>query len=389
MALAVAAAGFTPGEADQLRRAIASWKRKLHTIKAFETKLIEGMVENKYPRKFAEQVFEQISGFSGYGFPESHAASFAHLVYASCWLKHHHPAAFAAALINSQPMGFYQPAQIVRDAQAHRVEVRPVNVNHSRWDCTLEAGSSGLAIRLGMRLVDGLAQADADRIADAVQSHGPFSGMDALWRASGVGVKSLRLLAEADAFGSMSLTRQQALWEVQALKGGLAPLFDERPVSEAFSIEHAPPPKLPPVSPQVTVLDDYRSVGLSLKAHPVSFIRDQLAGMGVTINAALADEASCPKGRKITVAGIVLVRQRPSTASGIVFFTIEDETGIANLIVRPHTFDKFRRAARHSRMIACEGTIERAGMVVHVQAKAIRSIDGLSADLAFTSRDFH
>jgi len=389
MSMAVVAAGFTPGEADQLRRAIASWKRSAKAILVFEKKLIEGMTERGYTRLFAEQVFQQISGFAGYGFPESHAASFALLVYSSSWLKRHHPAAFAAALINSQPMGFYQPAQIVRDAQAHGVEVRPVDVNHSHWDCTIEPGTGGPALRLGLRLVSGMVEAEALRITDAVATHGSFSSIDVLWRSSGVRAVSLRRLAAADAFASMGLTRQRALWAVQKLKDGDAPLFDEVGGIDQRAAEREAPAALPAVAPHDDVSNDYHAVGLSLKAHPLSFVREHLNEMGVTPSADLADEARCPRNHRVSVAGLVLVRQRPGTASGILFMTIEDETGVANLIVRPAIFDRFRRVARHARTIICTGTVERAGQVVHVLAKSLRALDGAAVPAAQKSRDFH
>ncbi|MFA6046719.1 MAG: OB-fold nucleic acid binding domain-containing protein, partial [Phycisphaerales bacterium] len=386
MALAVVAAGFTPGEADQLRRAIASWKRSGSAIKAFEKQLINGMLARGHTRTFAEQVFTQISGFSGYGFPESHAASFALLVYSSCWLKRHHPAAFAAALINSQPMGFYQPAQIIRDAQAHGVEVRPVDVNHSQWDCTLEPTPAGPAIRLGLRQVKGLPQREAERIVRAVAAHGPFASAAALWRASATSAAALRRLAQADAFTSMGLTRQRAVWAVQALRDQPMPLFahlqgDTGPEAEAS--------ELPDRSPLSEVSDDYRSVGLSLKSHPIAFIRDALAAQGVTPNASLADPAQTRAGSRVTVAGLVLVRQRPGTASGIVFMTIEDESGVANLIVRPQVYEKFRAAARHSQTIAASGLVERQGDVVHVMVQRIRAISVAGETIHSASRDFH
>ena len=389
MSLAVVAAGFTPGEADQLRRAMAAWKRSGKEIFRFERKLIDGMLARGHTAEFANQVFTQISGFSGYGFPESHAASFALLVYASCWLKRHHPAAFAAALINSQPMGFYQPAQIIRDAQEHGVEVRPVDVNFSAWDCTLQPTANGPAIRLGMRMVGGLPKVEAERVIGAVAQHGRALSVASLRRRGAVRASALRLLAEADAFGSMGLTRQRALWEVQALKDGDAPLFDGLDES---GVDHGGMDNvlsLPSIPAHTEVSHDYHAVGLSLKAHPISFLREQLAAVGITVNAALTDEARTPRGTRISVAGIVLVRQRPGTASGIVFMTLEDETGIANLIVRPQVFERFRRAARHSRMIVCEGTIERAGEVVHVLARSIRGIDAPGAEVPAMSRDFH
>ncbi|RMH13573.1 MAG: DNA polymerase III subunit alpha, partial [Planctomycetota bacterium] len=373
MALAVVAAGFTPGQADQLRRAMAAWKRSGRAILKFETMLVEGMVARGYSRTFAEQVFQQITGFSGYGFPESHAASFAIIVYVSAWLKRHHPAVFAAALINSQPMGFYQPAQIVRDAREHGVEVRSVDVNHSAWDCSLEPaqtgpthnphqadaapgrndprarwGAGGPALRLGMRLVRGLNREEAERIVRCVQEHGPFRSMEELRLRTGVRASTLVCLADADAFGSMGLSRQRALWEAHALRDEPTPLF---PAPRQARPE--PEPTLPTIPLALDVAEDYQSVGLSLKAHPVSFIRERLTAAGVTANRDLSDEQLCPSGRVVTVAGVVLVRQRPSTASGVVFVTIEDETGIANLIVRPEVYERYRRAVRHSRTLAC------------------------------------
>ncbi|MCE7973767.1 MAG: error-prone DNA polymerase [Leptolyngbya sp. PLA1] len=385
MSLAVVAAGFTPGEADQLRRAMASWKRSGDAIRRFETKLIEGMIARGHTREFAAQVFQQISGFSGYGFPESHAASFALLVYSSAWLKRHHPAAFAAALLNSQPMGFYQPAQIVRDARDHGVEVRPVDVNHSAWDCTLEPGEPGPAIRLGMRMVRGLQEDDARRIIGRVAACGRVRRIDTLWRASAVRAASLRRLAEADAFASLGFTRQQALWEVQALRDDPMPLFESAPEPAP----DAPAAMLPERTALGEVGEDYRAVGLSLKSHPMAFIRETLASEGVTQNARLADPAHAPAGRRVTVSGIVLVRQRPGTASGIVFFTIEDETGIANLIVRPEVYERYRAVARHSRVIAATGIVERQGEVVHVMVKRIRAVNLAEGTVYATSRDFH
>lgn len=395
MSLAVVAAGFTPGEADQLRRAMASWKRSGAAIRAFERKLIDGMLLRGHSPEFAAQVFQQISGFSGYGFPESHAASFALLVYCSCWLKRHKPAAFAAALINSQPMGFYQPAQIIRDAQTHGVEIRPVDVNHSRWDCTLEPVKSGggLAIRLGMRLVRGLAENDAQSIVQTIARRGHFRSIDRLWRQSAVSVSSLRRLAEADAFGSMGLSRQRALWALHALNDEPMPLFEHAnegvKVGVGVEIDSPELVRLPVLSGIREVSTDYNAVGLSLKAHPVSFCRDTLDAQRVTLNAHLSDPARTPAGSRHTVGGLVLVRQRPGTASGIVFMTLEDETGVANLIVRPRIYERFRKAARHSTAILCTGTVERQGAVVHVMAASIRTLNLDGPPIGGMSRDFH
>ncbi len=383
MALSVVAAGFTPDEADRLRRAMAAWKRSGDAIFGFRDKLISGMIAHGYSQEFSERCFEQIKGFSGYGFPESHAASFALLVYASAWQKKHYPAAFAAALLNSLPMGFYAPAQIVRDAQEHGVEVRSVDVNHSQWDCTLEPRSDGVALRLGMRMVKGLSRVDADKIAQAVNEHGAFTSVERLWRLSGATSGAMRRLADADAFNSMGLTRQTAKWDVQALKDDDLPLFDAAPSPETELIT------LPAIPPMREVARDYGSVGLSLKAHPVSFLRPRLDELRVTRCAELADGNRWPQGRRLTVAGVVLVRQRPGTASGIVFITLEDETGIANLIVRPEVYQRYRAAARHSVIILSSGRVERQGIVVHVQTTHIEGIEHGAAPLRASSRDFH
>ncbi|MCI0629557.1 MAG: hypothetical protein L0Y44_02755 [Phycisphaerales bacterium] len=479
MSLAMVAAGFTAGEADQLRRAIAAWKTKGNQIAKFGERLCDGMIANGYDKEFAERCFNQIKGFSGYGFPESHAASFAHLVYVSAWLKKHYPAAFAAALLNSQPMGFYLPAQIVRDAAEHGVEVRPVDVNHSAWDCTLEEhsdeatkrrsdeeveqndeaidipsrsgnlGSSSTdeicaslfhslpsslrrsvapSLRLGLRLVKGLSQPDADAIRAVVLRHGPFQTIDQLRRAANVRISALRRLAYADAFNSMGMDRQNALWQVRALRDEPLPIFDavdhepdkgamlpppskvlgnsgdsseskhawpnpEEPASNPSSLRRSVASSLssplPPVPPLRKVAHDYASTGLSLKAHPISFIREKLRSLGATPAGELKDQSRWPHGKSIAVGGLVLVRQRPSTANGIVFMTIEDETGIANLIVRPNVYQNCRKAARHAIVILARGRVERQGEVVHILVHTIDDVSTQTPDLHSASRDFH
>ena len=384
MQLAIVAAGFTPDEADQLRRAMAAWKRKGRDIEKFGTKLIAGMKARGYAREFAERCFEQIKGFSEYGFPESHAASFAILVYVSSWLKWYEPAAFAAALINSQPMGFYAPAQIVRDAQEHGVEVRPVDVNFSGWDCSLEKPGAGRScMRLGMRLVKGMREEEATMIESAARARGGrgFAGVRDLWRASGVTVGALRKLAQADAFRSMGMDRQQALWAIKPLKDERLPLFD--------ACEEEEIAELPGIRAGRQVLHDYQSVGLSLKAHPVSFLRSRLDERGATCNGDLRNAKRCPQGRPVVVAGIVLVRQRPGTASGVVFMTLEDETGIANLILWSKTYEKFRSVARLATSVMAFGHVERQGEVVHVHVAKLESMDEMLPDLDGLSRDFH
>ena len=383
MALAVACAGFTPGEADQLRRAMAAWKRKSDVIYRFGQKIIDGMTASGYDQSFACRVFDQIKGFSEYGFPESHAASFAGIVYASAYLKHHHPAAFAAALINSQPMGFYAPAQIIRDAQNHGVRVRPIDIAHSRWDCHLEpddGSSGGKAIRLGLRLVSGLGEAAGHLLESHVLRHGLPTTLHDLWRRSGVDVPSLRRLADADAFGSMGLSRQQAQWQLRGLRDEHLPLFD--------GVEAAtePTPVLPRLAPSIGVVRDYAATGLSLKAHPVSFLREHLTRRGAIRCEQLATVAS---GSPAAVAGIVLVRQRPGTAKGITFMTLEDESGIANLIVRPAIFERHRKAARHGVVVVAHGRVERQGQVINVIATRLEDLDGQMAELTTTPRNFH
>ena len=386
MQLAIVAAGFSPEEADQLRRAIAAWKSRKSAVMDFGQRLIDGMLARGYPRDFAERCFEQIKGFSEYGFPESHAASFALLVYVSAWLKCHHPAAFATGLLNSQPMGFYAPAQIVRDAREHGVEVRSIDVNHSGWDCVMERGSDRgeVAVRLGMRLVKGMRRVEAEAIAAAVARAGSFGSVAALWRASGVRVAALRRLAAADAFGSMGLGRQAALWQVRALHDEDLPMFEPSTNDDTEGAE-----ALPEVTELQMVARDYTTLGLSLRKHPLAFIRDGLATRGAITAADLKDEGHWPHGTAVAVAGVVLVRQRPSTASGIVFMTLEDETGVSNLIVRPHIFKRDRSAARHGVVLLVNGRIERSGEVVHVVAQRIEDIGHEITRLTAPSRDFH
>jgi error-prone DNA polymerase len=379
MALAIQAAGFTPGEAEKLRRAITAWTSK-SDIAEFPTRFVGGMMRNGYPREFAEWCFQRFKGFSQYGFPESHAASFALLVYASAWIKCYYPAVFAAALLNSQPLGFYAPAQIVRDAQEHGVVVRPVDVNHSGWDCTLEDG--GGVLRLGLRMTNGLRRGDADAIVEAWRRFGPFISVFDLWRASEVSASSLRVLAQADAFRSMGLDRQHSLWEVRKLYGKPLPLFDGVPECRNGAV------KLPTVPLADEVSRDYCSVGLSLKAHPVSFLRPMLKARRVITAAEAKDERVSPFGCVVAVAGIVLFRQRPGTAKGVMFMTIEDETGRLDLIVRPDVYERFRDAAVYAKLVIARGRVERRDGVVHLLSLAFENIERLSERLPRMSRDF-
>jgi len=445
MRIAIVAAGFTPSEADQLRRAMATFRR-VGTIKYFRTKLIEGMAARGYPRDFAERCFNQIEGFGEYGFPESHAASFALLVYASAWIKCRYPDVFAAALLNSQPMGFYAPAQIVRDAQEHGVEVRPVDVNFSDWDNTLEllppsplageggedqrsepgegesrrrgvnsmpphpprspessSGSLGTlsregrgkvsqvhprhaemqddirathAVRLGLRQINGFSDDDA-RAIERARGAG-FDSVRDLWLRTKLSPAVLERLAQADAFRSVGLDRRKALWAVRALrrtgdKDDL-PLF-----ARVQTPELEPDVALPPMRLGEHVVADYRHLHLSLKAHPASFLRRDLDRRGILRNERLA---TIPSGRRVSVAGIVLVRQRPGTAKGVIFMTLEDETGVANAIVWPQVFEAFRPIVLGARFVSVSGRLQNESGVIHVVAGRLDDLTPLLQRLA-------
>ena len=364
MRIAIVAAGFTPAEADQLRRAMASF-RNPGTIHSFRDKFVEGMTSRGYERDFAERCFRQIEGFGEYGFPESHAASFAHLAYVSSWLKCHYPAVFACALLNSQPMGFYAPAQIVRDARDHGVEVRPTDVNHSDWDCALEAGAR-LTLRLGLRRIRGLKEDDADRVTIA-RGDGYRSPRE-LWQRAGIPPSVLSRLARADAFTSMGLDRRQAAWAVRAMsEAGPLPLFDSVDGRQAIR----PEPALPVMTTGEHVAADYRTTGLSLKQHPVALLRGRLDERGILPAQALEGLSD---GDRAVVAGIVLTRQRPG--KGIVMFvTLEDETGTANLVVFPSVYELQRRETLTARLMACRGKVQKVDGVIHVIAERVDSFN--------------
>ncbi|MGD9738752.1 MAG: error-prone DNA polymerase [Bauldia sp.] len=468
MQIAIVAAGFTPGEADQLRRAMATFRR-VGTIQTFRDKMVGGMTARGYTRDFAERCFKQIEGFGEYGFPESHAASFALLVYASGWIKCHYPDVFCAALLNSQPMGFYAPSQIVRDAREHGVEVRAVDVNFSDWDCTLEPeeveedeggaarnptltpiSSPGLtrgllaepqarspssspslqvsrrhtspgrarggalgevsahpqepvrrtyvhardrlhpnhaemrddilaahAVRLGFRQIKGFSEADALRIME-MRGAGYDSVRD-VWLRTGLTRGAIERLADADAFRSLGLDRRDALWAARALDAGSAkerlPLFD-RP--ELHDLSREPDFALPPMRLGEHVVNDYRFLSLSLKAHPVSFLRRQITAMGVIENQALRTTRN---GRRVTVSGLVLVRQRPGTASGVIFETIEDETGVANIVVWPKVLEKYRPIVLGARFVFITGKIQSESGVIHVIADHMEDHTAMLASL--------
>ena len=376
MRVAIECAGFSPGEADRLRRAMATFKNT-GTISAFGEKLISGMVANGYDRDFAERTFRQLEGFGSYGFPESHAASFALVAYASSWVKCHHPEAFCCALVNSQPMGFYAPAQIVRDAQAHGVEVRPVCVNQSAWDCTLEpCGNERFAVRLGLRLVKGLGEAQAERLV-AGRARRPYRSVDDLWRRAGTPAAALVELARADAFRpSLGLARREALWAIRALRDEPLPLFAAaaRERGEAAMPEQIEPAaRLARMAAGGEVVEDYCRVGLTLRDHPVSFLRADLARRGIV---PCAQAVAGGNGGWALTAGLVLVRQRPGSAKGVMFITLEDETGIANVVVWPKVFETWRGVILNAGMIAVRGRVQREGEVVHIVARHLADLTG-------------
>ena len=413
MRLAVVAAGFTPGEADQLRRAMGAWRRR-GVIDKFRQKLIDGMDANGYSTEFAERLFKQIRGFGEYGFPESHAASFALLVYVSAWLKCHHPAAFTAALLNSQPMGFYAPAQLIDDVRKHGVEVRPVDVNCSEWDCTLEvgerrveSGKPGLtrslegfenlppsrqlavgpdatascrlgkrALRLGLRMVHGLSQAHGERIV-RVRTARSFDSFDDFAFRTQLSNAVLKKLSKADAFGTFGLNRRTALWRSLPDRA-TSPLFDTVPDDE-------PDVGLPELSLQEQVVADYQTAGLSLRGHPLQFVRPLLEELNVVPS---RDLGTLPADRRYKIAGLVLLRQRPSTAKGITFVTLEDEFGTANLIVRQDVWDRFHHVAARAGAMIAHGRLQRQHEVIHLLVDRLEDMTELLAGVELRSRDF-
>lgn len=359
MEIAIVAAGFTPAEADELRRSMATFKAH-GQVSAFRKKLVDGMVENGYKEEFAHRVFKQIEGFGSYGFPESHAASFALLVYVSSWIKCHYPDVFACAILNSLPMGFYQPAQLVMDARKHGVEVRPVDINYSFWDYVLEEKSDNYkALRLGFRQISGLNTEDMELLTG--QRKQPYGNLTELLNI-GLPLSCLEKLADADAFRSIGLNRRQALWEVAALADSPVALFKDQPSESKQEVQIA----LPLMSESEHVVHDYASASLSLKAHPLSFLRPQLDALQITSNGQLKSLAN---GAKVKVAGLVLIRQRPGTAKGVCFVTIEDETGSANIVVWENMFSRYRRELISARLFMVEGKLQKEKEVVHIVAQ--------------------
>jgi len=416
MNVAIVGAGFSPSDADRLRRSMATFK-STGGVSRFQDQMIEGMVERGYTRDFAERTFRQIEGFGSYGFPESHAASFAKIAYASSWMKCHHPDVFCAAILNAQPMGFYQPSQLVRDAQQHGVEVRPVCINASRWDCTLEGareenpspvlygrggaqaeglGGEGLAdsgvqtltspplrgrapplprkagegllpLRLGLRMVRGLSNLHAAQIL-AARSETPFASIEDVWHRCGVPVAALEKLADADAFAALGLDRRQALWRVRGLGEAPLPLF-----AAADSLGTEPDVKLTPLTGGREVVEDYRSVQLSLRGHPLAFLRPGLERRRIVTCAGLA---RLKDGARVEIAGLVLIRQRPGKGN-VTFITLEDETGIANIILWQRKFEEQRRVVMSAAMLAVKGVMQKEGDVIHVVADRLEDLTSL------------
>ena len=360
MQIAIVAAGFSASEADALRRALGSF-RGPGTVEKFRERFIKGCLARGYDPAFAERCFRQLEGFSGYGFPESHAASFALLVYASSWIKCHHPEIFCCALLNAQPMGFYAPAQIVRDARAHGVTVLPVCVERSYWDNVLEITDDGrLAVRLGFRRIKGFREDDGLWLASA-RGNG-YRSIDAVWRRAGLARPALSRLAAADAFLEHGLNRRQALWAVKGL-GGERPL----PLFEQAG-EGLPelPVELPSMTPEQAVFEDYVAMQMSLRAHPVALLRSGLPAFDPASE--LRDLAD---GKWVRVSGLVITRQRPGTSSGVIFLTLEDDSAVSNIVVWPKTFEKFRREVMVGRLLSIRGRLQREGVVTHVIATRI------------------
>ncbi|HEY8273673.1 MAG TPA: error-prone DNA polymerase [Pseudolabrys sp.] len=435
MKIAIVAAGFTPSEADRLRRAMATFKR-VGTIGTFQRKMIDGMLANGYERDFAERCFQQIEGFGEYGFPESHAASFALLVYASAWLKCRYPDAFGAALLNAQPMGFYAPAQIVRDMCEHGVEVRPPDINHSHWDSILEPGPRAAermhelhqemrddvrttcAVRLGLREIKGFKEEDARLVMekrihpswpglsrpstpflnvrnenvdgrhkaghDRLKTFLPYDSMRDVWLRTGLSSRVLELLADADAFGSLGLTRREALWAAKALgrvgdRNDDLPLFAIGSASQARIVSQEPDVRLPPMPVGEEVINDYRFLHLSLRAHPSQFLRADLDARGIKQNETLRRTAS---GMRTRISGLVTCRQRPGSANGVVFMTIEDESAVANVIVWPKVFERLRPIVLGARYVAVIGRVQEESGVIHIVAEQLEDLTYLLAQLA-------
>ena len=376
MKLAVVAAGFTPGEADQLRRAMAAWRRR-GGLEFFEQRLISGMRKRGYAEEFAQRIFNQIQGFGEYGFPESHAASFALLVYVSAWLKCHEPGVFCCALLNSQPMGFYAPAQLVRSAREHGVEVRAVDVNESDWDSTLESTESDApAVRLGLRMIKGLSESGGARLL-AARHHGRFTDIQSLSERAGLGSTDLGALAAAGALGSLARHRHGAVWGVAGVEKP-TPLLSRMRIAEALPMLRAP-------TEGESIAADYSHLGLSLGRHPLALLRPRFDSMALMT---ATEVARCEPGEAVTTAGLVITRQRPSSASGVTFLTIEDETGYLNLIVWEQVSERQRAELLGAALLGVEGKVQKEGEVLHVVVERLHDYSALLGSLRTRSRDF-
>ena len=378
MQIAIHAADFTPGEADRLRRAMAAWKRK-GGLGPFHDRLVGRMVEKGYDRGYAEQIFKQIQGFGEYGFPESHAAGFALLAYDSSWIKRHHPDAFLAGLLNSQPMGFYAPAQLVRDAREHGVEVRPVDVRVSAWDSTLEEGEGAALrpVRLGLGRIGGLAEEAGKRIVEA-RAEGAFATIEDLARRARLNAHDLQVLAEADALQGLAGHRHQAAWGVAGVDTRPTEMLRATRVHESAAVLVAP-------CEVEETLADYRSLGLTLKRHPVALLRQELARFRIEPASVLK---TYPNGRLARASGLVTHRQRPETANGTVFVTLEDETGQVNVIVWPAVVESQRRPLLGAQLLTVYGQWQRQGEVMHLVAMKLVDHSHLLQGLAARSRNF-
>jgi len=380
MQLAIVAAGFTPGEADQLRRAMAAWKRK-GGLGPFEERLIRGMRERGYAEEFARRIFQQILGFGEYGFPESHAASFALLVYVSAWLKRHEPAAFAAALVNSQPMGFYAPSQLVQDAQRHGVAVRPIDVLASDWDCTLERveGVDDPAMRLGLRLVKGLPQEAGERLVAArVRRGGRFDSVQQMAELARLDRREMGCLAAAGAMSGLGGHRHRAAWQVAGFEAPL-PVLPEVRIAEGIPLLRAP-------REGEDIVADYSHTGLTLRRHPIAVLREQLTARGLLDSRTLRNTRD---GTHVRTAGLVITRQRPGSAEGVTFVTLEDEFGSINVIVWRDLAERQRQALVGSRLMGVAGKLQLEGEVMHVVAHRLLDLSPLLGRLKAASRDFH
>jgi error-prone DNA polymerase len=377
MKLAVVAAGFTPGEADQLRRAMAAWHRR-GGLEFFEQRLIRGMSERGYSDEFAQRIFNQIKGFGEYGFPESHAASFALLAYISAWLKCHEPAVFCCALLNSQPMGFYRPAQLIRSAREHGVEIRAVDVNHSDWDSSLERGEGGApAVRLGLRMIRGLSKDGGQRLL-AARRHTGFEDVQRLAERAALGKNDLNALASGGALGSLARHRHDAVWDVAGVQPPTT-LFPQMRIAEGVPMLRAP-------TEAQDIAADYRHLGMSLGRHPLALVRTRLNAMGIRRLDQIADSAP---GGLVRAAGLVITRQHPATAAGVVFVTIEDETGYLNLIVWDSVALRQRNVLLGARLLGVSGRVQKDGEVLHMIAERLFDHSALIGALDVRSRDFH